>query len=194
MHLSLNNRLAVYKMASFEFIKVLFGVGFLTLLAKICIPLPFTPVPVTFQTFAVYLLGLCFSPLVAAQIVISYLLCGLFAPVFCGNMYGFSVFCGPTSGYLLALLPAAVFISSARTKYDMSAWKIAGILFLSAIGILSVGSVWLSIYFFDSSSSFYASLLKGFRLGALPFILGEVLKIGLAVQSLSLRLFFKKVF
>lgn len=192
MHLSLNNRFVIHKLASFEFIKVLFGVGFLTLLAKICIPLPFTPVPVTFQTFAVYMLGLCFSPLVAAQIVISYLFCGLFAPVFCGNMYGFSVFCGPTSGYLLAFVPAAVFIASARTKYNMNAWKIAGILSLSALGILSIGSVWLSVYFCDSSSSFYDSVLQGFRFGALPFISGEVLKIGLAVQSLSLCAFLKK--
>ena len=82
---------------------VFFGSVFLTLASRVTIPLPFTPVPVTMQTFGVFLLG-AFLGRKAFYSVFLYLLEGsLGLPVF-SSAAGVM---GPTGGYLAGFMFAA---------------------------------------------------------------------------------------
>ncbi len=82
----------------------LVGVG-----AFISIPLPFTPIPIGLQTLFVLLTGLVLGPLWGASAIVLYLLVGLLGlPVFAAGTGGPAHLAGPTGGYLLGFLPAAV--------------------------------------------------------------------------------------
>lgn len=194
MNVSVIKRIYAQQTNESLLIKILTGLCFLTLLAKVSIPLPFTPVPITFQTYAIYTLGLIMSPRTAIYTVISYLFFGMFAPVFCGNSYGFSVFCGPTGGYLFMMVPAVAFISFVNNKYFLKAWQNILLLSLTASSILFFGSLWLSGYLYLGTETSSFDLVKGLVCGAYPFLIGEAIKIGLAVQSQSLYSFCKQRF
>ena len=89
-----------------EIMLVILGVCLLGIASQIVIPL--NPVPLTFQSAAVILLGLLYGSRLAALSVISYLLAGgLGLPLFAGLSSGFNVFMGATSGYLIGFIPAA---------------------------------------------------------------------------------------
>ena len=87
--------------------------------AHISIPLWFTPVPVTLQTFAVLLLGLLLSPSLSAAALLLYLIEGAIGlPVF--SPYappGFLHLLGPTGGYLLSYPFAAALTGLLRRRF-----------------------------------------------------------------------------
>ena len=74
--------------------------------------IPFYPVPMTMQTFVVLLIGVCFGWKLGGTIIIFYLLEGLMGlPVFSGTPEkgsGIIYFVGPTMGYLLGFVFAAM--------------------------------------------------------------------------------------
>ena len=84
-----------------------FGALAITLATQVRVDLPFTPVPITGQTFVVVLWGLIFGWRQGALAASTYLAAGaLGAPVFAG-FTSLTAFWGPTSGYLLGFVPAA---------------------------------------------------------------------------------------
>ncbi|AAP05448.1 biotin transporter BioY [Chlamydia caviae] len=174
-------------------VKILEGSIFLTLLAKISFPLPFTPTPITFQTLGVYCIGVAYSPLVAFSSVVAYLLEGLFFPVFYGAEYGVNAFFRPTAGYLYAFPLTAAFISQLYRLYkNPSNCILVSILTGAASIILVFGSIWLAIFCYLLSTTEFLDLVLGLQLGALPFIPGEVVKIALVVQGRMAVQFFQK--
>lgn len=79
----------------------------IALTSLIRIDLPFTPVPITGQTFAVVLWGLLFGSRQGAAAAVTYLAAGaLGAPVFAGFM-SITALWGPTAGYLIGFIPGA---------------------------------------------------------------------------------------
>ena len=86
-------------------------------LTQVRIPLPFTPVPITGQTFAVILWPLLFGRTVGMMAVGTYLAAGLLgAPVFSG-FTAMSALWGPTSGYLIGFLASAAVVGTIRDNY-----------------------------------------------------------------------------
>lgn len=86
---------------------ILFGSMFLALSAQITIPLH--PVPITLQAAAALFIGMIFGPKMGAKIILAYLvegICGL--PVFANFSFGIHVLLGPTGGYLIGFIPAAI--------------------------------------------------------------------------------------
>ena len=82
------------------------GSALISLCAQISVP--FFPVPLTLQTFAVFLIGLSFGWRLGGITVALYLLEGaLGLPVFAGGKGGLVVFMGPTAGYLYGMTIAA---------------------------------------------------------------------------------------
>src|SRR5258705_13061554 len=83
---------------------ILVAIGALALSAQLAIPLPGTPVPLTFQPFVVVLSGLLLGPLDAAGAMVAYLVPGaLGAPVFAPmGPPGIARLLSPTGGYLVA--------------------------------------------------------------------------------------------
>jgi biotin transport system substrate-specific component len=148
---------------------------FVAICAHIAFPLPFSPVPLTLQTFAVLIIGLSFGPSMGAATLGLYLaegLCGLpvFAPTGLG---GLAQLMGPTGGYLLAYplaaaIAGAVAIRLARVVPRMAANVVAGVCATSFI--LVMGASWLVVLT-------HASVAHVFLMGVLPFLPGEAVKL-----------------
>src|SRR5580693_4239588 len=88
---------------------VVLATGLVAVCAHIAVPLGFTPVPVTMQTFAVLLLGLLFAPGPAFACLALYLVEGAVGlPVFSPHgPGGIAQLLGPSGGYLLSYPLAA---------------------------------------------------------------------------------------
>ncbi|AFS28260.1 biotin transporter BioY [Chlamydia psittaci] len=193
MGYSLATKSHLLRILSSPIVKILEGSLFLALLAKIALPLPFTPILVTFQTLGIFCIGIAYSPRMAVGSVLSYLVAGIFLPVFYGSGCGLTAFFGPTAGYLYAFPIAALFISSLYRRFKSpSGYVLASILTIAALIILVMGSLWLSYYFYMMSLTESIDVVKGFQLGAMPFIVGEALKILLVVKGKSAVQFFQK--
>lgn len=120
------------------------GVAALTLSAKVQITT--VPVPVTLQMLVVMVIGAAYGPRLAGATLAAYLALGFQGlPVFAGAVAGPAYFAGPTGGYLLGFLLAAVVVGAlARAGCDRSPVSMA---LAMAAGILAVyvpGVVWLS--------------------------------------------------
>src|SRR5256885_3813912 len=95
---------------------VLAGSALIALAAQVRIPLPFSPVPVTGQTFAVLLVAAALGRLGLAS-VIAYLIEGAAGlPVFAGGTFGVTTIVGPTGGYLIGFALAAAIVGSAAEQ------------------------------------------------------------------------------
>ncbi len=161
----------------------------LALLAKVRIPLPFTPVPVTLQVLGVLLLGGLLGPRVGTAAVVQYLIfgaCGL--PVFSGwnsALNYFSAHNFTTIGYLLMFVPAAAVYGALRARCRTSAYglRLTGGL---AAGLLAVlltylgGWAWLAY-------GCHLGAGRAIVLGIIPFIVGDLYKISIAATVLALR-------
>jgi biotin transport system substrate-specific component len=152
---------------------ILAGAAALAVSARIAVPLPWTPVPVTAQTLAVLLVGALLGPIRGTGSVASYLLAGAAGlPVFAyggGAAYLF----GPTGGYLLGFIPAAFlagqFVERGRAG-GLSA-LLAG-LAVADLSLFAFGMAWLALYM---------PLAALPLAGLLTFLPGEAIKIVLAV-------------
>lgn len=120
------------------------GVMALTISAKVQIAT--VPVPVTLQMLVVMVIGAAFGPRLGGATLASYLALGFQGlPVFAGAAAGPAYFAGPTGGYLIGFLLAAIAVGAlARAGWDRSPVTMAAAM---AVGILCVyipGVVWLS--------------------------------------------------
>ena len=120
------------------------GVAALTVSAKVQITT--VPVPVTLQMLVVMVIGASYGPRLAGATLASYLALGFQGlPVFAGAVAGPLYCAGPTGGYLVGFLLAAVLVGAlARAGWDRSPVSMA---LAMAAGILAVyvpGVVWLA--------------------------------------------------
>ena len=93
----------------------------LALLARLSIPVPFSPVPITGQTFGILFLGALLGSRIGTLSVIMYILEGLIGlPVFAGGSIGFLYLLGPTGGYILGFIPAVYLVGYLAEKGWMS--------------------------------------------------------------------------
>src|ERR1700691_1061444 len=126
-------------------IAVVFATALVAICAHIAMPLGFTPIPVTMQTFAVLLLGLLFTPGAAFACLALYLVEGaLGLPVFSPHgPGGIAQLLGPSGGYLLSYPFAAALASVLyRRGHRRFLAGLAGAGFASIL-ILAAGATWL---------------------------------------------------
>jgi biotin transport system substrate-specific component len=141
---------------------------------------PFYPVPMTMQTAAVFGIILALGPQRAVLAVLFYLLEGLAGlPVFAGSAergVGLVYLAGPTGGYLMGCLPAALLSGklAARNASNSLVTTFTALLLALAI-IYGSGLVWLG-----ATIGFDKPLL---RLGFLPFIAGDLLKVSIVALA-----------
>src|SRR5690242_2913818 len=84
---------------------ILLGSLFIAMLAQIEIRLPFTPVPITGQTFGVLLVGAALGSKRGATALLLYLIEGaLGLPFFAGGASGLRILTGATAGYLIGFI------------------------------------------------------------------------------------------
>ena len=146
------------------------------LAAQVAIPLPFTPVPISLQTFTVLLSGAALGPIRGGLAMALYLVAGLAGvPWFSEQRSGFGF---PSFGYIIGFLLAAILVGwLARRRLDRTILGAIGIMVVGNLVIYAVGVPYLA-------SSLGIELGRALELGALPFLIGDALKIALAAGLL----------
>ena len=164
---------------------IVLGALFVAALAQIEIPLPFTPVPITGQTFGVLLVGAALGSKRGAASLTSYLAFGtLGLPFFAGGAHGFNILFGATGGYLIGFVLAAYAIGLlAERGLERNVRTSIIPFFLGTVIIYVCGVTWLTIVF----GSFSKALVAGF----IPFLIGDAIK--LITASLLLPVAWKMV-
>lgn len=143
-------------------------VALITVGSYLVIPLPFSPVPVALQSGFVLLAGVALAPTWAFTAVGSYLLLGaLGLPLFAGGTGGLGHILGPTGGYLLGYLPAAVVTSFLAGR---SLWSKGSATIIGTAVIYAAGVPWLGMVQGLSPA-------QAVSLGMLPFLPGDILKV-----------------
>lgn len=147
--------------------------------AQIAIPLPFSPVPITGQTFAVLLMGATLGSKRGALCVLTYLTEGVAGlPVFSGAGAGIATLAGPTGGYLVGYLAAAYLTGwLAERGWDRRLRSNFLAMLLGNVVIYVFGLAWLGVL---------VGYDKVLALGLLPFIPGDLLKLAIATGLLPL--------
>ena len=158
----------------YQILFVVAGVILLTLSAKLQVP--FWPVPMTMQTFVVLMIGATLGARLGGATLLAYLAAGAVGlPVFASGA-GLAYMVGPTGGYLVGFLAAALIVGTlvdrgyGRTIVGAALTMLAGV---AAIYILGAG--WL------------ATLIgaeKAIAGGVMPFLLADALKIAIATAAL----------
>jgi biotin transport system substrate-specific component len=149
------------------------GALLVALAAQFTVPVPLSPVPMTLQPLAVLAVGGIFGAWEGVSALVLYLVLGALGfPVFAGGGSGPIHFLGPTGGYLLAF-PVAAGVTGALVA--AAPRSILRVLLACAAGmaLIHVGGVaQLALLGRDPALAL--------RVGFVPFLTGDLLKVGLA--------------
>ncbi len=154
---------------------VALGAGLVAGAAQISIPLPFTPVPITGQTFAVVLVGASLGAVRGLASLSLYLWLGVAgAPIYADHAHGWSVLSSASGGYIVGfVLAAAVTGFLAERGWDRRFSSAVGAMLTGNVVIYLVGLPWLAVVL-------HTGLEKTLELGLYPFVPGDVFKLYLA--------------
>ena len=154
-------------------------------LAQVSIPVPGIAVPFSLQPFAVYFAGLLLGPVWGGFALLLYIVVGLAgAPVFSNGGAGIGYFLGPTGGFLVGFLLAAIVIGAIahrrvepRPLSEVGAVSQVVALAVAIVVIYGVGVPWLA-------------WAQGIPLGSAlsvmtPFIPPDVLKAAITVGAVA---------
>jgi biotin transport system substrate-specific component len=156
----------------------LLGAALVAAAAQVSVPLPGTPVPMTLQPLAVLLVGgLLGAPQGAASLLLYLALGAAGLPVFTPfGVPGVGRLLGPTGGYLLAY-PIAAF-AVGRIAGDAARWGQLGLGVLAGLALIHLGGL-------AQLCILTGSLQSAVHLGTLPFLLGDLGKVTIAVLLLK---------
>jgi biotin transport system substrate-specific component len=145
--------------------------------AQVSIPLPFTPVPFTFQPMIVLLGGAALGARLGMTSQILYLALGIAGlPVFAASATlppGVARLLGPTGGYLMSY-PFAAFIAGWLAEGGLDRRYVTSVIAMAAglVVIFAGGVLWLA-FFVQPSRGLAGALAAGF----VPFVLPDLLKL-----------------
>ncbi len=161
-------------------LSIVFGGSWLiALAAQLSIPLPFSPVPLTGQTFAVLLVGALLGRRLATLSVAAYLVQGLAGlPVFAGGTSGLGRLLGPTGGYLLGFWAAAALVGYLADRgWTLHFGKTLLVMLLGNALIYLCGLPVLALF---------VGIDKALVTGLFPFLVGDAIKLLLSTLLLPL--------
>jgi len=156
---------------------VLFVTILTAVAAQVSIPLPFTPVPFTFQPMVVLLGAAALGPRLGMASQILYLALGFAGlPVFAASPVlpqGAARLIGPTGGYLMAY-PFAAFTAGwlAERGFDRRYLSAAAAMICGLAVVFAGGLLWLTI-----ASKPSIGLSGALATGFVPFIIPDLLKL-----------------
>jgi biotin transport system substrate-specific component len=154
--------------------------AFTGLAAQVSITLPFTPVPITGQTFAVLLGGAALGWRRGLAGMVLYLAAGLtpWVPWFADGSGGADMLRAPSFGYLVGFVVAAALVGRlAEQGWDRTPPLTVLTMVVGNLVIYAFGLPWLM-------ATLDVGLAKGFELGVRPFLAGDALKVLLAAGLL----------
>ena len=135
--------------------------------AQIAIPLTWTPVPITLQTFAVLISGMLLGRKYGTLSQVLYLALGLVIPWYSGMTGGIATLLGTNCGYFIGFLVCAYFVGSIS----------------NFLAIYIPGLIGLYLYFYLAQGT-ALTLTQVLVMGLVPFIIGDILKV-LAGSAIS---------
>ena len=154
---------------------VVAGAGLTGLAAQIAVPIPGTPVPLTAQTFAALLLGAALGWQRGATSMLLYLIAGVAGvPWFQGGAAGATASLGYVIGFVFA---GAVVGHLAASGGDRTPLRTVGTMALGNLVIYAFGLPWLM-------AATNLDLTTALRVGVVPFLLGDAVKVALAAALL----------
>ena len=140
--------------------------------AQVTVPVPMSPVPMTLQPLAVIAVGGLLGAGLGTLALLLYIGLGLLGlPVFAGGSGGLLHVLGPTGGYLLAF-PVAAALTGRIAGDARSVWRVLLGCALAMVVIHAGGTAQLALLGGDAGAAL--------RVGFVPFLTGDLLKIGLA--------------
>jgi biotin transport system substrate-specific component len=153
------------------------GAALVAAAAQVAVPLPGTPVPLTLQPLAVLIVGGLLGPWLGASSLILYLALGaaglpVFTPV---GAPGLLRLVGPTGGFLLAYPLAAYAVG--RLSGDGTRWARIALAALGGLALVYLGGLAQLLLL-------TGSVRTAARLGTLPFLVPDLVKLGAAVLAL----------
>lgn len=154
------------------------GSLFVGLAAQIAIPLPFTPVPLTLQTFAVLLTAAALGSMRGVMSMVLYAALGVIGvPWFAQGSSGFSA---PSFGYIIGFIVAAAVVGRIAESGATRTVGRTTLLMISGNAIIyAVGVTWLAL-------TIHTGAAEAISLGLVPFVLGDAIKIAAAAGLLPL--------
>jgi biotin transport system substrate-specific component len=161
---------------------VVLGIVALWVSAKVKVP--FWPVPMTLQTFAVMAIAAAYGSRLGVVTVIAYLAAGMAGlPVFTNTppaMAGPAYLLGPTGGFLVGFVVAAFIVGYAADRHwDRSVAKLLAAMLVADVAVFCLGLAWLGLAVPALGHSW--QLLEA---GLFPFILGDLLKVLIAALAI----------
>ena len=142
--------------------------------AQIRLPLPFTPVPITGQTFAVLLSGAVLGSSAGAASQGLYVLLGLGLPFYAGGTSGWAHATGATGGFLAGFVAAAWLVGYlAERSQDRTVATAIPAFLTGTVVIYLLGVPWLA-------HTLGVSWTRAVELGAAPFVVGDLAKAAIA--------------
>ncbi len=150
------------------------------LLAQVRVPLPWTPIPITGQTFAVLLGAVLLGQWWGGISVAIYICLGIAGvPWFNGWTGGITTIAGPTGGYIIGFVLAALFLGYVVDKYikARSFWNLLGLmLFADFVLVFGPGLLQLHLWL-GLAGKGTIGLFQLLTMGLLPFIPGDIFKV-----------------
>ena len=160
---------------------------FTGLMAQIIIPLPWTPVPITAQTFAVLCSGLILGKKYGCLSQILYIVLGIaFIPWFGGMTGGLDVFLGSTGGVLIGFIIASYFIGAITEKYAKarSFSRMAVVIGIANFALIYIPGLAGLALWYSLTQGAAIGVVDLLMMGLVPFIVGDIVKI-LGAASVS---------
>jgi biotin transport system substrate-specific component len=154
---------------------VLVGSMVIGLSAQLAVYLPFTPVPISGQTFAILLVGASLGSRRGASSVLAYIVQGAVGfPVFAGGLAGLAVVLGPRGGYLFGMVLAAFVVGWLLERgWNRGILRVSAAMVLGSAAIYVVALPWLAVLTRLDAPAVLA-------LGFFPFVVGDAIKVALA--------------
>lgn len=149
--------------------------------AQVSVPLPFTPVPFTFQPMVVLLSGAVLGPELGLLSQVLYLAAGMAGlPVFAASPdlpQGIARLAGPTGGYLMSY-PFAALVAGTLARRGLDRRYLTSFVAMAAglAVVFACGVAWLALFAPGSAGSLQAALAVGFY----PFVVADLIKLGIA--------------
>lgn len=150
---------------------VVAGAVLVGICAQVVVPLPFTPVPLTLQTFGVLLAGAALGWRRGAASMILYGALGVAGlPWFASHMGGTAILSYPSFGYVIAFPVAAGLVGWLAGRHcDRSPVRTAAMMIAGSAVTYAGGLPWLMV-------NLHVGLAEGLHLGVTPFLPGDAIK------------------
>ena len=151
------------------------------LMAQIVIPLPWTPVPITAQTFAVLFAGIILGRYWGGLSMLIYIVIGLIGvPWFAGMTSGIGILFGASGGFLIGFVLAALVVGNLSDRYVRVRNfmpMLTLLVFANFILIYVPGVLGLAAFMYVANGT-VPGIWTLLAMGVLPFVIGDLIKIG----------------